>query len=374
MARILLVDDEPLNLELLHAHLQPLGHALVDAMTGEDAIEKATAERFDLVLLDVMMPGMSGFDAAERLKQLAAERDEYLPVLLVTALSDPDSRRRGLRAGADEFLTKPIDGIELTLRMNNLLRLRSDRVELKARNDRLVELQRFKDEMAALIIHDLRTPASVVLANLHYVLDLLKATPDLGQVREALDDAHDGCRRLLRLLANLLDVARAEDNCLIANREAIDLATIITPLVSARGASAHARLLRFATHLQPGCIAPLDADLVSRIVENVLDNAMRYTPRGGTITISTRQASTTVELRIGNTGPAIPPENRGIIFEKYGRVGPMVPGQHANNGLGLYFCRLAVEAHGGKIWIEEEPEMPTVFVMCLPTSDSLPIQ
>src|SRR5437868_5677361 len=153
MAIILIVDDEALNRELLHAYLESSEHTLIDAESGEDALAAVARERPDIVLLDVMMPGLSGFDTVERIK--AATRDQFLPVVLVTALADHDSRLRGLRAGADEFLTKPVDRHELLLRVANLLSLRAKESALIAHNVELVELQRFRDEMSAMIVHDL---------------------------------------------------------------------------------------------------------------------------------------------------------------------------------------------------------------------------
>lgn len=365
LGRILLVDDEPLNRELLHAHLEPEGHELSDAETGEQALERAAASPPDLVLLDLQMPGIGGLEALRRLKRRAAERSEFLPVVVVTALHDAASRRIGLEAGADDFLTKPIDAIELKLRVANLLALRAKQVALDQRNARLVELQRFKDEMTALIIHDLRNPASAVLSNVDFALESVFDAAQAPLV-EALGDARDGCRRLLRLLANLLDVARAEDNHLELNRGQFDLEAVIAPIVHVRQLAARSRGLRLEAFLEPGVIVPIDADLVARVVENVLDNALRYTPRNGTIRITSRRAGGQLELRIGNTGPAIPLESRGAIFEKYVQLPASRSQQHLNAGLGLYFCRLAAEAHGGHIRIEEEVELPTVFVVSLP--------
>src|SRR5438445_5812976 len=148
MAKILIVDDEPVNRELLHAYLDGSDHELIDAASGEMALVLTKEQRPDLVLLDVMMPGLDGFETTRRLK--AELTNELLPVVLVTALADHESRLRGLRAGADEFLTKPVDRHELLLRVSNLLSLRAHQVALVRRNVELIELQRFREEMSAM--------------------------------------------------------------------------------------------------------------------------------------------------------------------------------------------------------------------------------
>jgi len=367
--RILLVDDEPLNLELLDAHLDGLGHELLHARTGEEALLHVVSARPDLVLLDVMMPGIGGLETVKRIKTSAAERAEYLPVILVTALHDATSRQRGLEQGADDFLSKPIDAVELKLRIANLLALRADRLALQARNRRLELLQAFKDELVAIIVHDLKNPAAVVLANVEFAISSVPAALGASTLSESLDDARDGCRRLLRLLANLLDVARSEDDQLSPRRTPVALSMVIEPIVALRQSAAQSRRLQLEVQLAPETAAPVDADLVARIIESVLDNAMRYTPAGGTIQLRTQQVDGFVQVRIGNTGPAILPEHRLTIFEKYGQ-GTTAGKPPRDGGLGLYFCRLAAEAHGGRIWIEEEGALPTVFVVALPAAET----
>jgi signal transduction histidine kinase len=360
MAKLLIVDDEPVNRELLHAYLEGYEHELADAESGERALVVARDWRPDLVLLDVMMPGLSGFDTARFLKELAP--DEFLPVILVTALADHDSRLQGLRAGADEFLTKPIDRHELIIRIANLLALRTKEAALQRRNLELVELQRFREEMSAMIVHDLKNPLSAVLANVDFVLDDDRnSTENL----DALRDAKSAGGRAIRLLANLVDVARVEAGALQLTRSRIPVGELIAPLVRQRGHLAGARGIRIDSAIDPGVELHADSELLSRVIENVFDNAFRHTPPGGRISVCGRRCDgDSVRLSIGNSGAAIPPEARARIFEKFAQAGPAQG--RMNLGLGLYFCRLAAEAHGGRMWVDETPELPTIFRLELP--------
>jgi signal transduction histidine kinase len=366
MATLLIVDDEPLNRELLHAYLEGLDHRLVDAASGQEALDVAQDAHPDLVLLDVMMPGLDGFETTRRLK--SAFKDELLPVVLVTALADHDSRLRGLRAGADEFLTKPVDRHELLLRVSNLLSLRSHQVSLARRNVELVELQRFRDEMSAMVVHDLKNPLAVMLANIEFVLDGRETagspSANPSEDREALLDSRAAGQRMVRLLANLADLARLEIGQMSLSRSRFHIGDIVEPLMRQRAHLAQARDITLGTSIDTHEQIFADPELISRVIENVFDNALRHTPTGGRIAVCGRQATGAVQLKIGNSGPPIPLQARDRIFEKFaqaqGEVGRM------NLGLGLYFCRLAAEAHGGRMWVEETKELPTVFGLELP--------
>ena len=360
MARILIVDDEPQNRELLVALLDGEGHELAEAGTGESALAKAAAEPPDLVLCDVVMPGQNGFEITRLLKQQAGER--WLPVVLVTALSDPSSRLLGLRVGADEFLTKPVDRSELKVRVGNLLKLCATNDALQKRNRELEELHRLKDEMAAMLVHDLKNPMAVVLSSLDYVIELAE-----GREPEVDAAARDGLaagRRVMRLLANLLDVTRMEAGRFEPRRAELDLAALLTPLVEQRALMARAHKVELRGAIRPGVTANVDGDLVVRVVENLLDNALRHTPREGRVEVALEADDGRLDLRVANSGSPIPPELRAKLFEKFERAEASAHGM--NLGLGLYFCRLAAEAHGGGVWIEEGAALPTVFRVSLP--------
>jgi signal transduction histidine kinase len=335
------------------------GHEILEADSGQQALALARAARPDLVLLDVMMPGLNGFETVRYLKEIAPE--EFLPVVFVTALSDPSSRIDGLRAGADEFLTKPIDRHELGIRMANLLALRNKESMLVRRNLELVEMHRFREELSAMIVHDLKNPLTAVIANVAFALDDEELR---GETREALQDSRAAADRTVRLLGNLLDVARLEEHKLQLHRARMPVVELVAPLVHQRQQLAAARSVRIEADIERGAQINADAELIGRVIENVFDNALRYTPRGGRIEVRGATVEGGVRLTIGNTGAAVPPEARTRIFDKYAQAGGAVG--RMNLGLGLYFCRLATEAHGGRIWIDETPELPTVFGLELP--------
>jgi two-component system sensor histidine kinase/response regulator len=360
MNKILIVDDDPVNRELLCAFLDGSGYQLFEADSGEGALALVEATAPDLVLLDIMMPGLGGLETVKRLKARAI--DQFLPVVLVTALSEQSARLEGLRAGADEFLTKPVDRHELLLRISNLLALRHKELALLKRNVELVELQRFREELSSMIVHDLKNPLSVIMSNIDYVLE--SGAGDEAERNEALHDSRAATRRASRLLANLLDVARLEAGRLELHRTLTPVAAVVDPLVQQRGHMARSRDIELCSSIESSAQLYADVELIARVLENVLDNAFRHTPSGGRIEVQAAALPHAVQLKIGNTGSAIPVEARTRVFEKFAQgtsgVGRM------NLGLGLYFCRLAAEAHAGRIWVEETAALPTVFSLELP--------
>jgi two-component system, sensor histidine kinase and response regulator len=360
MARILNVDDVPVNRQLLAAFLEPLGHEIIDAGSGEQAIELARELRPDLVLLDVMMPGLDGFETARVLKDQAGQ--EYLPIIFLTSLTDSQSRLRGLRAGADDFLTKPIDQHQLVARVANLLTLRAKELALLKSNVELIELHRFRDEMHSLIVHDLKSPLTVVLSNLEFVLADPEVLP--ADVLEALGDAADGGRRVMQLVANLLDLAQIEVGRFALRKTSVPLASLVKRVVHQRQRKATARNLRTEVLIGDELMVSVDEALFTRVVENIVDNAQRHAPEGGLIRIEATSTERRFKLTIANSGPAIPLEGRAKIFEKFGQASNKTG--RMNLGLGLYFCRMAVEAHGGCIAVEEQASLPTVLAIEIP--------
>lgn len=362
--KILIVDDDVDARELLRIYLHDAGYDTVEAENGEQGVDLATTLGVDLVLMDAMLPRMNGFEAARRIKQECS--GEFLPIIMVSALRDQSSKLLGYRVGVDDFLSHPVDRIELGVRVAALLALRERHQALTRRNEELAELQRFRDEMSSTVVHDLKNPLAVILANLAFAIEELRGAGEAvdPDVTQSLIESQEAGRRLLRLLTNLADTARIEGNRLETVAQTAPLGPILAQIAAQRRVIANTREIRIDVRVPGDFEATVDVDLITRAVENVVDNALRYTPSGGIIVLSGTRDGDDFELAIGNDGPRIPDEARHAIFEKYGQTG-----RHSgrmNLGLGLYFCRLAAEAHGGTLELRETAELPTLFVFRLP--------
>jgi signal transduction histidine kinase len=362
MARVLLVDDELRNLRLLESLLEPLGLELHTATDGRTALSRIEELSPDLVLLDLVMPGLDGIDV---LTHLRASGKEHVPVIVVTAHSERAHRLRALSAGADEFLEKPIDSALLHVRVRTLLALKQSRDELANRHAALVALQREQRELMQFIMHDLRSPLMVVKAGVEFAGENLKVDP--VESRAALQDAADSLIRVNDLVGDLLAVSRLEE----ANRpllvEELRVDQLVTRIREQYSRKAHAQGILMETHAD-ALVIRANAALLHRVLQNILDNSLRHTPRTGRMSIDVeRDPRRKLTITVSNSGPPIPPEERESVFEKFVR-GRSPNSRHGAVGIGLYFCKRAIEAHGGRIRVDETPVWPTRFIIELPVN------
>ena len=362
---VLVVDDDDAIREAVVEVLKEDGYRVVEARNGIEALEVLDGGAHPcVVLLDLMMPQMSGWEVVDKLR----ERGELasLPVVVTSAAAERSP------AGVVRVLKKPLSLESLIEAVGEFCAVAAVDTsgreaalrELARRNIELAELQRFRDEMSALIVHDMKTPLAIVLSNIQFVLDG-RLSEDEETKREALTDVRTAAERLSRLVQNLLDLVKLESGQFAPKRSMETIAAMLGPIVERRRRTAREHDVTIHVGQSPSASVSVDAELVARALENILDNALRFTPRGGRIEIEASKSDAHVHLRIGNTGAAIPASRRAHIFEKFGRgdgddVGRM------NLGLGLYFCRLVIESHGGTIAVEERADLPTVFAITLP--------
>lgn len=349
---LLIVDDEPPNRRLLDSILKREGYATESVEDGRQAVERVKAGGIDLVLLDVMMPVMDGVAACRAIREELGLR--LLPVVLVTALSDRASRTRGKEAGADDFITKPIYQDELLARVRVLLSVRRYQMELEVARRRLT----------GLLVHDLKSPLAAVRLNLLHLREECSGCERL-ELREAAEEGLQGVAQIQQMVLDLLDVGLAEDGRLPFAPAEHDLGAVVAGaatrarrMVEERGAELHVAVA--------GSLPPLRCDegLVVRVLQNLLGNAARYVPRGGRVEVQLYAGADEVTLCVGNDGPRIAPEQHAHLFDKFGQVHE---GQQAHNrGLGLYFCRLVAERHGGRIGVRDRESGGVCFELTLP--------
>ena len=378
---VLVIDDNLQNREVAEGHLVSAGYNAFLADGGEEGLARFQELRPDLILLDVVMPRMDGFETCRRLRALPGGPD--VPILFLTALGDLGTHKAALDSGADDFLTKPINRTELLIRLRSLLRIRrlSDELRrnyevIRSQRDELLTVQRQRLELATLIVHDLKNPLSSILSNVEY----LNASGGLPErEREALDDVLRASRSMFRMVMNLLDISRSEDGALIPRCAEFDVTALLNEVSSetVRRLEEKGQTLRLSIDPAVGAVVA-DRDLVRRVVENLLDNSHKYSPRNGRISIEVTTSTLDVgagdeppvpaiELRVRDEGAGIPADYRTRVFEKYVRVEDRGVNEPRNSqGLGLVFCRTAVEAHGGRIWVEDSGARGSCFCLRLP--------
>lgn len=368
-AHILVVDDSPVTLEMVQWHLVSAGYTVTLAETGEQALKLFSERAPDFVLLDILMPGIDGLETCRRLRALPESADT--PIVFLTSVADLEVHKKALNVGADDFLTKPISNVELILRVRSLLRIKrltqetTSAMELvRSQRDALLHAKKLREELSALIVHDLKNPLTTILANLHF----LSEEGERGEAaRSALADAERSAENMYGMVLNLLDVARGEDGSLVAQIEVADLREIIEQARSAMATRALEKRQQLSSALPSGPLTVrADRELLRRVIENLLDNSLKYTPQDGAIRIEAGRADGHVQIRVQDQGPGVPLEWREKIFDKYVRLERDAAQARNSRGLGLLFCRMAVEAHGGRIWVEDSPPQGSVFCVELP--------
>ncbi|HEY7877248.1 MAG TPA: ATP-binding protein [Gemmatimonadaceae bacterium] len=370
---ILVADDVPANVELLYDQLAMLGYRVSMAVDGPSALAACFDQPPDLCILDVSMPAgelgcddrATGFEVCRRIKR--DPRTARIPVIFVTALNDTTDRVKAIEAGGDDFLTKPHNRQVLSARVRSLLRLKVATDALEQSYRRLRELQKMRDDLMKMIVHDLKTPLTSVLASLEMTLDG-DFGPLTGEMRRALGDAEGKAEDLLALIEDLLEVARIEDASLALDLQPIAPRAMLVALAdewAMRLRQEGARVSLDVSDDAPGIIG--DAGLLRRVFGNLMQNALTHSGRGVAISLSAhRDTSGGVLCTVADNGPGIPPEYHEVIFHKFERLKHPDTPRVRSSGLGLTFCKMAVEAHGGRIWVQSSEGHGSQFHIALP--------
>jgi signal transduction histidine kinase len=363
-ARILVVDDNEQNRALVEATLEAEGHEIVLASSGEAALRAFEERPPDCVLLDVRMPGLDGFMVCGRIRCLPGGKE--VPIIFLTALRDIDTFDQALQAGADDFLSKPIRPTELVVRVQTalkLLRLSADRREhyalIRRQRDDLTRLGLQKELLMAFVIHDLKNPIS----SMDLLAQSLARDATLPRkARDAAEDIRGAARQLMRLIHNLLDISKSEEGKLAPRRAEIDLRALVEEIRETFKAQARDAKVTLETAIAVPTLAA-DQDLIRRVLENLLENAIRHAPKGSVVRLEAERVDHATELRIIDQGDGVPLELREKIFERFVQLETSCDAvSRSGRGLGLTFCKLAVEVHGGRVWIDGAASGTTVCV------------
>jgi signal transduction histidine kinase len=357
IADILVVDDAPANLQLLFGMLKDRGYRIRPVASGRLALQVAMAQPPDLVLLDVNMPEMNGYEVCRRLKADPALR--AVPVIFISALSEPFDKLEAFSAGGVDYITKPFHLDEVRVRIETHVALRRLQARLEAQNrtiesanERLRQLEEVRKVLSVAIVHDLKSPLAALLGNMQFLLRLAEVK---GEVREVLGDMLASADGMHRMILNLLDVASMQDVELVPRRRRVRVGSLLDEARATTQLQTRMTGHTLVIEADAEHEADVDPDLVLRVVENLIDNSLKYAPRGTPVRLSVKRAERGgVSLRVEDEGPGIPFDQRERIFERYARLDRDLHAHgRVSRGFGLAFCRMAVEAHGGRLWVED---------------------
>ncbi|MBN1218255.1 MAG: response regulator [Anaerolineae bacterium] len=357
---VLIVDDESLTCDMLKAILMPEGYDTILATSGTEALKVVEQQPPDIILLDVMMPDIDGLEVCRRLK--ANKRWQHIPIILVTVLDSTEDLVNGLDAGADDFVNKPVNGVELRARIRSLLRLKEQYDELEA-------TLRMREDLTHMIVHDIRTPLTAILGYTQLLL-ARESFPD--------SDAQDvqaiqmQAYRLDSFLNDMLILAKLEAERLILNRSMVDVNQVVQQVIGSYNIVARSKNIKLIGDLPTTTQhILLDTNLFQRVLENLISNALKFSPAESTITVLVEypraktmlsSAGPQIRVTISDEGPGITIEDRERIFDKF-EVAKLQDKEDRQIGLGLAFCKMVVEGHGGYISVRPNKPVGSIFTI-----------
>jgi signal transduction histidine kinase len=368
---LLVVDAVEANRKILAYRLELQGYAVGTAKNGCEALEAMQTQTCDLVLLDITMPEIDGYSTLEQFK--TNEKSRHVPVVVLSAQDELESVVRCLEMGAEDYLIRPFNPTLLNARIVSCLdkKLARDREihlfeQLQQNYKRLQELEKLRDDLTHMIIHDLRTPLTSIMMG----MQTLEVVGEMSEdQREIMNIALSGGDTLLGMINDLLDIVKLESGSLKIDYAALDISKLVASSVDQVDLLFTEKKVTLDRHIDvDSIIAHGDENKLRRTLVNLLGNAIKFTPSGGIVTIDVQLDETKQFLRfsVSDTGEGIPAEWQTRIFEKFGQVESRKYGHKASTGLGLTFCKLAVEAHGGHIGVTSVIGKGSTFYFTIP--------
>jgi two-component system sensor histidine kinase/response regulator len=362
---ILVVDDAEQNRLLLRDLLEAEGYRITEAVDGEQALLRVQEEWPDAVLLDVNMPGLDGYEVCRRLK--GSPDTEAIPVLLVTALSHREDRLRGIAAGANDYVTKPFDKTELILRVRNVLRLHHLYNKTEAQYERLRELESLRDGLVHMLVHDLRTPLTGIRLYLEMLREDAGALPGGSGCVELVDEAGAITARMTEMINDLLDTSRLEAGAMPLDFAEASMEVLVREAIELVGTRGRKRQVDVDA---PPVTTRCDPGIIRRVLANLIGNAVDFSPDGQPVRVRVEAENGDLRVLVRDEGPGIPPAYHERIFDKFGQLDAVRNHVKHSSGLGLTFCKLAINAHGGRIGVDSEPGHGSTFWFVLPRTAS----
>jgi len=373
---IFVVEDDPTNLAVLFDYLTEMGFKVLAAQNGESALKKIVYAQPDIILLDVVLPGINGFETCQRLKTNEATKE--IPVIFITSLTDEVDKVKGFDVGGVDYITKPHHFGEMSARINAHLTIRKQQMQLREQNirlqkqnvlveqqhEQLQELNTSKDKFFSIIAHDLRNPLIGFLSFVKLMEQDLENW-DKTQIQKLLEQLRDSAENLSDLIENLLTWSRIQRNIVDYLPQPIDIGLIVARNIEILMPNAQQKKITLTNSIQEEISVSVDIHMLDTVVRNLLSNAIKFTEAGGTIEISATHAEDTFKVAVSDTGIGIPEEKLPGLFRIDAKTQREGTAGEKGTGLGLILCKEFVEKHGGRIWAESEVGKGTIFTFTL---------
>ncbi len=357
-ARILIVDDNTNNLGVLYRYLDDVGFTVLVSQDGERAVQLAAHQQPDLILLDIMLPGIDGFETCRQIKANAETTD--IPIIFISALTDVQDKVRGFQAGGVDYVTKPFNQEEVLARINAHVTIKRQREELDALNDT-------KDRLFSVIGHDLRGPFMGLLGALELLRDSSNEM-DSETTHELIENLYGSAEKTYHLLENLLEWSKSQQRLVEVTPHAVGLRSLVEENAQIFGAAARQKSVSVHIDIPPDIEVFADRDMISTVVRNLINNAIKFTASDGGVTVTAHRADELVVVVVEDTGIGIAAEEADRIFSMDGSFSKRGTEGETGSGLGLLLAKDYVVRNGGTIDVESEPGRGSRFRITLPAA------
>ena len=362
--KLLVVDDVQTNVLLLKALLSKEGYGILVANNGQEALEVIRNENPDLILLDVMMPGMDGFEVAERLKS-----EEYrceIPIIFLTALDDTQSIVNGFKLGAGDFISKPFRKEELMVRIKHQLSLVAARRIIEEKNEELRKTIAGRDKMYSVIAHDLRSPMAsmkMLLNTIMMSVETAKIDPDIFDMLEMSNKTSE---EVFSLLDNLLKWTKSQLGKLTVIPQKLDISGLADGVVEVMNSVAEVKHIKLIRTDHESFFVYVDIEMIKSILRNLISNAVKFSNPDSEIKVGIKAEDGKVIVSVTDSGKGIKKEDQHKLLKDSTHFTTYGTNSEEGSGLGLLLCRDFARKNGGELWFESEENLGSVFSFSLP--------
>jgi len=363
-AVILVVDDVPENLQVIGSLLGKHNYDIRVASRGQQALDSAFYEPPDLVLLDISMPGINGYEVCRRLRDNPVTSE--VPVIFLTAAHvSPEQMQEGFEAGAVDYITKPVDDLVLVARVRTHVALRQSRQLLEEQNRGLQQANDAKNKLFSILGHDLKN----VFSGINTLLELMVrdyTVFDDRQRRDFLQEMMNASRHALTLLDDILEWSRLQRGLVAVHMSAVPLGPVLEDIVDLFETQAAHKGVKVSGQWDSVELVKADPNMLTTVLRNLVSNAVKFTPEGGTVTLSaeTQSDGERVVVHVKDSGVGMNKKTRESLFRADGGTTPGTDGEKGT-GLGLLICRELIQNQGGEIWARSEPGHGSTFSFSL---------
>jgi DNA-binding response OmpR family regulator/anti-sigma regulatory factor (Ser/Thr protein kinase) len=356
---VLIVDDNPVNLRVMIQHLAAENYETRIAQSGEEALEQLELALPDIILLDIMMPGINGFETCKRIKTIPSAQD--IPIIFMTALSETENKVKGLKLGAVDYITKPFQHEEVLARINTHLTIRRQQMALN-------HLNATKDRFFSIIAHDLRGVFNPLMISTDMLIKIATKEESSKMVKFA-NSVKKSTHNAYELLENLLTWSRCQRNSIEVAVTKMDIGQVIEKNIDLYIEKAQQKNITLSHDVSRGVIVYADRNITDTILRNLIANALKFTHESGSIKIFIEQKDDSVNVSVHDNGTGIDQEGLEKLFKidsKYKKKG--TANEHGT-GLGLILCKELSIKNRGNIWVTSQLDQGSTFTFSLKTQE-----